>query len=88
MELMYNYDFNLVTVLVVDDHGEGVPVAWALTNRVDAAMLGEFLKPLKERIGTSIKPVIFMSDMAERFYTVWVGVFGGAGGETTQPYCT
>ena len=40
-------DFNLITVLVIDDHGEGIPVAWALANRTDAAMLREFLKPLQ-----------------------------------------
>ena len=26
------YDSSLITVLVVDDHGEGIPVAWALAN--------------------------------------------------------
>ena len=79
------YDFNLITVLVVDDHGEGIPVAWALANQVDAAMLREFLKPLRARVGP-MNPDIFMSDMADQFFTAWIGVFGV--GETKHLYCT
>ena len=62
------YDFNLITVLVVDAYGKGILVAWALANRVDAAMLVEFLKAIRERIGP-IKTDIFMSDMAKQFFT-------------------
>jgi len=29
------YDFLLITVLVVDDHGEALPVAWAISNKED-----------------------------------------------------
>ena len=36
------YDFLLITVLVVDEYGEGVPVAWALSNREDQTALVEF----------------------------------------------
>ena len=32
------YDFNLMTVLVVDGFGEGIPVAWAVANREDATI--------------------------------------------------
>ena len=33
------YDFMLITVLVIDEYGEGIPVAWAISNREDTAML-------------------------------------------------
>ena len=33
------YDFNLITVLVVDEYGEGYPVAWCISNREDTLML-------------------------------------------------
>ena len=33
----------LITILVLDDFGEGIPVAWAISNREDAIMLAEFL---------------------------------------------
>ncbi len=29
------YDFSLITLIVVDDFGEGYPVAWCLSNRTD-----------------------------------------------------
>ena len=43
------YDFNLITHLIVDDFGEGIPVAWAISNREDVTLLVEFLRPIKER---------------------------------------
>jgi hypothetical protein len=79
------YDFTLITVLVIDDHGEGIPVAWAISNRSDTALLTQFLKPLKARIG-QLSTKVFMSDMAEQFFKAWVGVFGKC--ETSQLYCT
>ena len=30
------YDFLLITVMVIDNFGEGVPVAWAITDKEDA----------------------------------------------------
>ena len=30
-----HYDFELITVMVIDDYGEGIPVAWLLANRED-----------------------------------------------------
>lgn len=69
------YDFFLVTVMVLDDYGEGIPVAWAITNSEDTSSLVQFLKPLREQVG-EIHPTIFMSDDAEQFFTSWCGVFG------------
>ena len=46
------YDFNLITVLIViDEFGEGIPVAWAIANREDMTMLIEFLKAIEKRTG-------------------------------------
>ena len=36
------YDFTLITVLVIDDYRKGIPIAWALSNRVDKALLTQF----------------------------------------------
>ena len=36
------YDFMLVTVLIIDEYGEGAPVAWALSNRFDTALITNF----------------------------------------------
>ena len=69
------YDFTLITVLVNNEHGEGIPVAWALSNRVDTALLTQFSKPLKANVG-DLRTSVFMSDMADQFFISWVGVFG------------
>lgn len=69
------YDFLLITVMVVDNYGEGIPVAWAISDREDACTLVQFFKPLYEQVG-NIEPCIFMSDDAEQYYTAWCGVFG------------
>ena len=45
------YDFLLITVLVVDDFGEGIPVAWAITNSEDTVHLVAFLTALKGKVG-------------------------------------
>ena len=58
------YDFSLITVLVIDSHGEGIPVALAISNCVDVSMFVEFVKPLKARVGVT-NPAVFMSDMAD-----------------------
>ena len=71
-----HYDFYLTTLLIVDEWGEGVPVAWLVSNHETTAVLVEFLKAVKERCGP-ITPKVFGSDNANAFFTAWVGVFGG-----------
>lgn len=70
-----SYDFSLITVLVVDEFGEGCPVAWCLCNRTDKYVLIDFLMAIKNKVG-SIKPCWVMTDDAEQYYSAWVAVFG------------
>ena len=44
-----SYDFLLLTVLVIDELGEGFPVAWCYSNKEDTAILTNFFQHLKER---------------------------------------
>ena len=76
------YDVLLITVLVMDENGEGIPVAWALSNREDQAALVEFFRAIKARVG-NLSPKLLMSDCAEQYYTAWVRVFEGR----PQSYC-
>ena len=69
------YDFLLISVLVIDEFGEGFPVAWCLSNRQDQFLLINFFNRLKDKVG-DIVPAWFMSDDAEQFYTAWIAVFG------------
>ena len=68
-------DFLLITIMVIDNYGEGIPVAWAISDKEDACTLVQFFKPLYKRVG-KIKPHYFMSDDAQAFYNAWCGVFG------------
>ena len=70
-----SYDFNLITVVVVDEFGEGCPVGWCLCNRVDMYILIDFLMVVKENVG-SIQPCWVMTDDAEQYFSAWVAVFG------------
>ena len=44
------YNFVLVTVMVVDDCGEGNPVAFMISNREDEAALTAFFQSIKSRL--------------------------------------
>ena len=76
------YDFLLISILVIDEYGEGLPVAWAISNREDATLLVQFLKAVHTKVG-DIQPAYFMSDCAEQYYNAWHSVFGA----TTKLLC-
>ena len=61
------YDFNLVTVMVVDEFGEGLPVLWGISNREDRSMLTQLFRFVKKCVGP-LQPKLFMSDDAEQFW--------------------
>ena len=69
------YDFTLITVIVIDEYGEGFPVAWWISNREDQLLLINFFTAIKKRVGI-VSPAWLMSVLAEQFYTAWVASFG------------
>ena len=69
------YDLKLITLLVIDDFSEGIPVAWAISNREDKLAIIEILRAIKEKTGP-IAPKWMMSDDAEQFFSAWTTVFG------------
>ena len=65
------YEFHLVTVLVIDEFGEGVPVAWAISNKEDFCALSVACRQqLKLRTG-DLKPQHFMTDDAQQYWNAW-----------------
>ena len=68
------YDFLLVTLMVKDDFGEGVPVAWLISNREDICSLDPFFAAINARIG-NFTVDDFMSDDADAFYNAWTKNF-------------
>ena len=61
------YNFLLISLLVIDDHGEGIPVA-------DTTILVQFLKAVHNQVG-EIETSVFMSDCAEQYFSAWPGTF-------------
>jgi len=73
------YDFYLVTVMVVDDFGEGNPVAFMISNREDEAALTAFFQAIKSRLpDDDYHASHVMTDDANQYYNAWVSVFGTA----------
>jgi hypothetical protein len=61
------YDFNLTTLLIVDEFGAGCPVAYLFSNRIDAGALKLFFLSIKNKVG-DVKANVFMSDDAPALY--------------------
>jgi len=70
-----NYSFQLYTLLVVDEYGNGIPVAFCFSNKSDTATYTLFFKSVKKLIGV-IKSYVFMSDDEPEFYNAWCSVMG------------
>lgn len=67
------YDFLLTTILVADELGEAIPVAWAMANREDVEIIKQFLKALKTANNEKdYHTHIFTSDLANTFYNAWL----------------
>ena len=49
------YNILVITSMVIDSYGEGVPVAWAISSNEDSCTLTQLFQPLYERLG-KIKP--------------------------------
>jgi len=81
---MNAYDFEVVTLMVIDDMRQGFPCAFFISNRTDSVSLGIFLTEVKNKVG-SIQAKTFMSDMAESFYNAWKDVMSPV---ERRLYCT
>ena len=63
------YDFILVTVLVIDEFGEGYPTAWCLTTREDQQIVTLFFEVIRGKTGM-LSPCWVMCDDADQFFNV------------------
>ena len=68
------YDFQLMTVLVIDDYDEGIPVAWLISNKESADVLRVFFKSLRDTCG-DVQTEYFMSDDADAYHNAWSSIF-------------
>ena len=73
------YDFKLTSLLVIDEFGEGVPIAQDFTH------VCVFFKMIRRNCG-QLSPKWFMTDIAPQFYNAWVAINNGS--RSQQLYCT
>ncbi|XP_025017185.1 uncharacterized protein LOC107364685 [Tetranychus urticae] len=69
-----NYDFQLTTLMVVDENRNGFPVAFFYSSHVDASSCITFFESLKKVCNVQ-RPNVFMSDDFPGYYNAWVEVF-------------
>ncbi len=66
--------YKLITLMVLDQHGEGVPIAFCISKHDSSPTLIVFYSAIKMRCG-EIHPSCIMSDDAPQFYTSFLAVF-------------
>ena len=69
------YDFELVTLLVIDDYGSGFPCCFMFTNLKDTKVYTVMFSAIKTMAGI-ISPNTFMTDIVDTFYAAWVRIMG------------
>ena len=69
------YGFLLISLFVIDEFQEAIPIAWAISNREDVSVLQIFMQELRNSCNQDIKTNVFMSDMADCFYNAWCTCF-------------
>lgn len=67
------YNFEVVTLMVLDDMRQGFPCAFFICSRIDSQTIATFLASVKDKVG-ELRPSVFMSDMAESFYNGWLTI--------------
>lgn len=65
-----NHDFQLTTLLTIDEFGAGCPVAFCLSNRIDAVAMSLFFLSMKEKVGL-ISTKVLMSDNTSTYVNPW-----------------
>lgn len=69
------YDFELNTVMVSDELGEAMPVAYMVSNRKDTKICEVFFSVIKDTMGL-VNTRTFMTDVTETYYNEWKDVMG------------
>lgn len=65
-----SYQFELHTLLVLDDLRQGFPCCFCISNRSDETIMTLFFDCVKKESGL-IQAKVFMSDMADMYYNAW-----------------
>ncbi|XP_077503829.1 uncharacterized protein LOC144114150 [Amblyomma americanum] len=69
------YQFELVTVLVLDEYGAGLPMAYFICSTINEKTLSAFFESLKSSTG-ALSARTFMTDDASEYFKAWSTVMG------------
>lgn len=64
------HDFNLHTLLVLDNEEEGLPIAFLISNRNDRAVVDIFISCIRDRVGV-IETRTLITDLQLTYYDSW-----------------
>ncbi|GFQ69698.1 MULE domain-containing protein [Trichonephila clavata] len=70
-----SYDFNLYSVVVVDEHKNGIPVAFCFSNKSSEDVFRIYFSAIKNAVDI-IETTTFMTDDAPAFYNATSYVMG------------
>ncbi|KAJ8869624.1 hypothetical protein PR048_028617 [Dryococelus australis] len=69
-----SYDFELFTIMILDDSDQGFPCAFLFSNRGDSVAMEIFFSVIKCALPAPVEPAVFMSDIADSYYSAWCSV--------------
>lgn len=67
------YNFNLTTIVVIDEFGEGYPAEFCISTKIGEVHMKVFFSKIKEVI-SCLTPNVFMSDDAPAFWNAWINI--------------
>jgi len=70
------FKFKLTTLVVVDDDGEGFPVAFCISSKADALAMEVFLEHVRTAVGKSVLGAILITDCEPACVDAWRTVMG------------
>ena len=70
------YDYQLTTLMIIDEHGEGFPAAFCFSNRVTEVTMRVFLSVCRDNIGRPMADAVLMSDDTDVYCNAWTEVMG------------
>ena len=69
-----SYNFELTTILVLNDVGQGFPCAYMFSNRADSMIMTVFTKIICQSLRSPVKANVLMSDMSEIYMNGWSSI--------------
>ena len=70
------YDIQLTTIMVIDAHREGIPVAFCYSNHVHKEAMEVFFHVVSETAGVTLCDITLMTNDADANANAWASVFG------------